>query len=80
MLPYIIFGFCLIIFQIIVFQLGFFPFCRKNFVREICGVPYTLDGDVLDQVTQLFSDVLKLVHIGSFDIVGLDNFSSSVRF
>lgn len=74
MLPYIVLSFCLVIFQIIVFQLGFFPFCRKNFVREICGVPYTLDGDVLDQVTQLFLDVLKLVHIGGFDVVGLDDF------
>lgn len=44
MLPYIVLSFCLVIFQIIVFQLGFFPFCRKNFVREICGVPYPLDG------------------------------------
>ena len=80
MLPYIVLSFCLVIFQIIVFQLGFFPFCRKNFVREICGVPYPLDGDVLDQVTQLFSDVLKLVHIGSFDIVGLDNFFEQRAF
>lgn len=54
MLPYIVLSFCLVIFQIIVFQLGLLPFCRKNFVREICGVPYTLDGNVLDQSRNSF--------------------------
>ena len=54
MLPYIVLRFCLVIFQIIVFQLGLLPFCRKNFVREIRGVPYPLDGNVLMRLRSSF--------------------------
>lgn len=34
-------------------------FCRKDFVEEIGVIPHTLDGNVLDQVTQFFSVVLS---------------------
>ena len=79
MLTDIKFRFGLVIFQIIVFQIGFFPFNGEEIVREIGFVNFAIMGQVFHQVPQRFPDMLELIDAGIVQIIGVQDFFHQLR-
>ena len=63
----------LVVLQIVVLQLRFFPVHRQNFVIKIRIIVHFTDRNILDEVTQILPDVLKFIDSGSLHIVCMQN-------
>ena len=63
----------LVVLQIVVLQLRFFPVYRQNFVIKICIIVRLTNRNILNKVAQILPDVLKLIDPGSLHIVCMQN-------
>ena len=63
----------LVVLQIVVFQLRFFPVHRQNFVIKIRIIAHFTDRNILDEVAQILPDVLKFIDSGGLHIVRMQN-------
>ena len=59
----------LIVFQVVVLQVGAFPRCRDDLIVKVGVIAEPCDGDVLDQRPQRGADVLQLRDSGVLQIV-----------
>ena len=63
----------LVVLQIVVLQLRFFPVYRQNFVIKICIIVHLTNRNILNKVTQVLPDMLKFTDSGGLHIVRMQN-------
>ena len=69
----------LVVLQIVVLQLRFFPVYRQNFVIKICIIVRLTNRNILNKVAQILPDMLKFTDSGSLHIICVQDLVDQFR-